>query len=76
MLPYTFLPEWRVQDPSRSSMGGRENPVRVRESWDEVGPRAASKILTKMHETDRKLLNDLFEAEIRYITTRPYLNGP
>jgi len=41
-----------------------------------VGPTAASKILATMHDTDRELLNDLFEAKIKYITTRPYWNEP
>jgi ATP-dependent Lhr-like helicase len=37
-----------------------------------VGPQTASKILAKMHDDDKALYADLFEAKIRYITTRPY----
>jgi len=41
-----------------------------------VGPTTASKILAKMQDTDKELFNDLFEAKIKYITTRPYWNEP
>ena len=41
-----------------------------------VGPTTASKILAKMDETEREFLNDLFEAKLRYVTTRPYWNTP
>ena len=29
-----------------------------------------------MHDTDMEFFNDLFEAMLRYITTRPYWNEP
>jgi ATP-dependent Lhr-like helicase len=41
-----------------------------------VGPTTASKILAKMDETEKEFLNDLFEAKLRYVTTRPYWNEP
>ncbi len=41
-----------------------------------VGPTTASKILAKMDETEKELLNDLFEAKLKYVTTRPYWNEP
>ncbi len=41
-----------------------------------VGPTTASKILAKMDETDKEFFNDLFEAKLKYITTRPYWNDP
>jgi ATP-dependent Lhr-like helicase len=41
-----------------------------------VGPTTASKLLAKMHDTDKEFFNDLFEAKLRYITTRPYWNEP
>ena len=41
-----------------------------------VGPTTASKLLAKMHDTDKEFFNDLFEAKIRYVTTRPYWNEP
>ena len=37
-----------------------------------VGPQTASKILARMHDDDRAFLEDLFEAKLQYITTRPY----
>jgi len=36
----------------------------------------ASKLLAKMHDTDKEFFNDLFEAKLKYITTRPYWNEP
>ena len=41
-----------------------------------VGPTTASKILAKMHDTEKEFLNDLFEAKLKYVTTRPYWNEP
>jgi ATP-dependent Lhr-like helicase len=41
-----------------------------------VGPTTASKLLAKMHDTDKEFFNDLFEAKLRYVTTRPYWNEP
>ncbi|HLB69207.1 MAG TPA: hypothetical protein VJN63_12275 [Thermoplasmata archaeon] len=41
-----------------------------------VGPTTASKLLAKMQDTDQEFFNDLFEAKIKYITTRPYWNEP
>ncbi len=41
-----------------------------------VGPTTASKILAKMDETEKEFFNDLFEAKIKFITTRPYWNEP
>lgn len=41
-----------------------------------VGPTTASKILAKMHDTDKEFFNDLFEAKLKYVTTRPYWNEP
>ncbi len=37
-----------------------------------VGPQTAAKILARMHDDDRAFLEDLFEAKLQYITTRPY----
>jgi len=37
-----------------------------------VGPQTASKILSKMHEEDKAFYEDLFEAKLRYITTRQF----
>ncbi len=39
-----------------------------------VGPATASKLLAKMQDTDKEFFNDLFEAKLKYITTRPYWN--
>jgi len=41
-----------------------------------VGPTTASKILARMQDTDKEFFNDLFEAKLKYITTRPYWNEP
>jgi len=41
-----------------------------------VGPSTASKILAKMQDTEKEFLNDLFEAKLKYVTTRPYWNEP
>jgi ATP-dependent Lhr-like helicase len=37
-----------------------------------VGPQTASRILARMHEDDKVFFDDLFEAKLRFITTRPY----
>jgi len=37
-----------------------------------IGPQTASKILAKMHDDEVTFYEDLFEAKLRYITTRPY----
>jgi hypothetical protein len=36
----------------------------------------ASKILAKMDWTEKEFFNDLFEAKLKFITTRPYWNEP
>jgi len=41
-----------------------------------VGPTTASKILAKMDETEKEFFNDLFEAKLKFVTTRPYWNEP
>ncbi len=46
-------------------------PARHFETAD--GPR---RILAKMDETEMEFLNDLFEAKLKYVTTRPYWNKP
>ena len=37
-----------------------------------VGPQAASRILAKMHREEKTFYDDLYEAKLRYLTTRPY----
>ena len=37
-----------------------------------VGPQAASRILAKMHRDEKAFYDDLYEAKLRYLTTRPY----
>ena len=37
-----------------------------------VGPQTASKILARMHDDDKAFYEDLFEAKLRYITTRQF----
>jgi len=37
-----------------------------------VGPQAASRILAKMHREEKAFYDDLYEAKLRYLTTRPY----
>jgi len=39
-------------------------------------PTTASKILAKMQDTEKEFLNDLFEAKLKAVTTRPYWNEP
>jgi len=34
-------------------------------------PTTASKILAKVQDTEREFLNDLFEAKLKAVTTRP-----
>ncbi len=34
------------------------------------------KVLAKMDETEKEFLNDLFEANLKCVTTRPYWNEP
>ena len=36
----------------------------------------ASKILATVQDTEKEFLNDLFEAKLKYVTTRPYWNEP
>lgn len=40
-----------------------------------VGPQTASRVLSKMHETDDEFYRDLLEAKLQFITTRPYWNN-
>ena len=37
-----------------------------------IGPQAASRILAKMHRDEKRFYNDLYEAKLQYLTTRPY----
>lgn len=37
-----------------------------------IGPQTASKILARMHDDETAFYADLFDAKLRYITTRPY----
>jgi len=37
-----------------------------------VGPQAASRILAKMHRDEKAFYGDLYDAKLRYLTTRPY----
>ncbi|MBI4416926.1 MAG: DEAD/DEAH box helicase [Euryarchaeota archaeon] len=37
-----------------------------------VGPQAASKVLAKMHRDEKTFFADLYDAKLRYVTTRPY----
>ncbi len=41
-----------------------------------VGPTTASKLLAKMHDTDKAFFNDLVEAKLKYVTTQSYWNEP
>jgi len=56
----------------------RCSPVRAVDatSVHGVGPTTASKILAKMQDAEKEFLNDLFEAKLKYVTTRPYWNEP
>jgi ATP-dependent Lhr-like helicase len=40
-----------------------------------IGPQTASRVLSKMHETDEEFYGDLLEAKLQFITTRPYWNN-
>jgi ATP-dependent helicase Lhr and Lhr-like helicase len=40
-----------------------------------IGPQTASRVLSKMHEDDNEFYNDLLEAKLQFITTRPYWNN-
>lgn len=40
-----------------------------------IGPQTASRVLSKMHETDEDFYRDLLEAKLQFITTRPYWNN-
>ncbi len=40
-----------------------------------VGPQAASRILAKMHRDEKVFYDDLYDAKLRYLTTRPYWDG-
>ncbi len=37
-----------------------------------VGPQTASKILAKMHDDEKTFYEDLFDAKVRYVTTRQF----
>ncbi len=41
-----------------------------------MGSTTASKILAKTDETEKEFLNDLFEAKLKYVTTRLHWNEP
>ena len=40
-----------------------------------IGPQTASRVLSKMHESDNEFYKDLLEAKLQFITTRPYWNN-
>lgn len=40
-----------------------------------IGPQTASRVLSKMHESDDAFYRDLLEAKLQFITTRPYWNN-
>ena len=40
-----------------------------------IGPQTASRVLSKMHESDDEFYRDLLEAKLQFITTRPYWNN-
>jgi len=40
-----------------------------------IGPQTASRVLSKMHETDDEFYKDLLEAKLQFITTRQYWNN-
>jgi ATP-dependent Lhr-like helicase len=40
-----------------------------------IGPQTASRVLSKMHETNDEFYRDLLEAKLQFITTRPYWNN-
>jgi ATP-dependent Lhr-like helicase len=40
-----------------------------------IGPQTASRVLSRMHESDDAFYKDLLEAKLQFITTRPYWNN-
>ena len=40
-----------------------------------IGPQTASRVLSKMHETDDDFYKDLLEAKLQFIATRPFWNN-
>jgi len=40
-----------------------------------IGPQTASRVLSKMHESDEGFYKDLLEAKLQFIATRPYWNN-
>jgi ATP-dependent Lhr-like helicase len=40
-----------------------------------IGPQTASRVLSKMHESDDEFYKDLLEAKLQFVTTRPYWNN-
>jgi len=40
-----------------------------------IGPQTASRVLSKMQESDDEFYRDLLEAKLQFITTRPYWNN-
>lgn len=40
-----------------------------------IGPQTASRVLSKMHESDEEFYRDLLEAKLQFISTRPYWNN-
>ena len=39
-----------------------------------IGPQTASRVLSKMHESDDEFYKDLLEAKLQFITNRPFWN--
>jgi len=37
-----------------------------------IGPQTASKVLSKMHETEEAFYKDLMQAKLKFIETKPY----
>ena len=75
---------WSVRDALNKKMLKLDLPedegkalARVRQTADlvavyGVGPQTASKILAKMHDDDKSFYEDLFDAKVRYVTTRQF----
>ena len=40
-----------------------------------IGPQTASRVLSKMHETDDEFYKDILEAKLQFIATRPFWNN-
>jgi ATP-dependent helicase Lhr and Lhr-like helicase len=40
-----------------------------------IGPQTASRVLSKMHETDNDFYKDLLEAKLQFIATKPFWNN-